>query len=336
MRVLNLCLFILLGAAVNAQDFQLPERQPELRIVVLGDFNGPYGTVGYGTDVTRVMELLPSFSPDLVLLPGDLIAGQDHSLPDERFSEMWAGFDGSVVQPLRLAGIPFAAAMGNHDASSLRTAAGYTFSRERDSAATYWHGVRDGLGVSEVDMADYPFNFSFSLPGLFVIVWDASSAMITDRQHEWLQQQLAGEAAAAASFRWLVGHLPLAGMAERRDRAGEVIADGARLAAELAGSGLDTYVSGHQAAWYPGELNGLELLMSGGIGGRRLITGDAPVRSTVTVADLWPSTGEVRYTTFDIRSGETVQPSELPARIDAYGGELLLSGRAWDSTTGQR
>lgn len=335
MRVLNLCLLILLGAAVNAQQFQLPE-QPELRIVVLGDFNGPYGTIGYGTDLMRVMELLPSFQPDLVLLPGDLIAGQDHSLSDEHFSAMWAGFDEQVLQPLKQLGIPFAATMGNHDASSLRTQDGYTFARERESAATFWHGVRTDLGVTEVDMADYPFNYSFSLPGLFVIVWDASSAMISDQQHDWLQQQLAGEAAGAASFRWLLGHLPLVGVAERRDRAGEVIAAGAALAAELALAGLDTYVSGHQAAWYPGELAGLELLMSGGIGGRRLITGNAPVRSTITVADLWPSNGQVRYTTYDIRSLETVQPSELPVRIDAYGGELQLSGRAWDSTTVQR
>lgn len=336
MRLILISLLTLLFSVSNAQGFLLPEPRGELRVVVVGDFNGPYGTVGYGPAVGALMDRLSGWNPDLVLLPGDLIAGQDHTLPLSRFAEMWAGFDNQIAAPLRSAGIPFAAAMGNHDASSLRTADGFTFERERAQAAAYWQQVRGDLRVTELDMDGYPFNWSFSAGGLFVIVWDASSAMVTDAQHEWLLDQLATGEAQAAPFRWLVGHLPLAGIAERRNRAGEVLAGGSELASKLHAAGLDTYVSGHQAAWYPAELNGLELLMSGGVGGRSLIAGTAPVRSTVTVADLWPQSGEVRYTTFDIQTGEAVHPSELPPEIEAYGGLLRLSARAWDSTTVER
>ncbi len=334
-RIFALTVSLLLAAA-HAQEFALPEAGAELRVVVLGDFNGPYGTVGYAPALARLVERIPSWQPDLVLLPGDLIAGQDHSLPAERFAGMWDGFDREVAQPLRQAGIPFAASLGNHDGSSLRTAAGFTFARERAAASDYWQRVRSDLLVREHDTAGFPFDWSFSVGGLFVIVWDASSAMVTSGQLEWLHEQLASEAALAADFRWLVGHLPLVGVAERRDRPGEVLSGGSELASELRAAGLDTYVSGHQAAWYPGELGGLELLMSGGLGGRRLIAGSAPVRSTVTVVDLWPSSGAVTYTTFDIMTGETVHPEELPAELAGFGGHVRLSGRARGGTHVER
>lgn len=328
MRMLVLLLFSLAGAPALASGFALPNERGELRVLVLGDFNGPYGSTGYSSQLHRLLDRIGSFDADLVLLPGDLIAGQDHSLPAERFTEMWAGFDSAVATPLREAGLSFAAALGNHDGSSLRSAGAFTFAREREAAAAYWNSQLPLHGLSKADAADFPFNWSFSFGDLFVIVWDASSAMITEQQRDWLFTQLATEEARAASFRWLVGHLPLVGIAQRRDRPGEVLPGGAQLARELAGAGLDTYVSGHQAAWYPAEFEGLQLLMSGGLGGRALIAGDAKVRSTVTLVDLWPSSGAVSYTTYDMVTGETVPAQELPAVLDGFGGTIRRSARA--------
>lgn len=328
MHRLLLLLLTVLAAPAAASGFELPAERGELRVLVLGDFNGPYGSTTYGSQLHGLLQQVASFDADLVLLPGDLIAGQDQSLPAERFAEMWAGFDAAVAAPLRQAGLPYAAALGNHDGSSLRSAGVYTFARERDAAAAYWGPQPDWLGLTALDAADYPFNWSFALKELFVIVWDASSAMITDSQLDWLFGQLASEAARSAQFRWLVGHLPLVGIAERRDRPGEVLAGGAQLARELVEAGLDTYVSGHQAAWYPAEFEGLQLLMSGGLGGRALIGGNAPVRSTVTLVDLWPASGAVSYTTYDLASGETVSALELPQVLDAFGGTIRRSVRA--------
>jgi|SRR5690625_34987 len=324
----NLLILMLLVPAALAGGFALPPERGELRVLVLGDFNGPYGSVGYGRPLLDLLAGISHFDADLVLLPGDLIAGQDRSLPDQQFSRMWDAFEREVAAALRSAGVPFAAALGNHDGSSLRSAGQYTFAREREAAAEYWHAVRDRLGVQAADSSDYPFNWSFTFGDLFVIVWDASSAMIDSAQTEWLFSQLQSAEAQEAELRWLVGHLPLVGIAERRDRPGEVLPDGAELARKLVQAGLDTYVSGHQAAWYPGELEGLQLLMSGGIGGRALITGDAPVRSTVTVADLWPAAGRFSYTTWDINSGEVVPAAELPDAVEGFGGTVRRSARA--------
>ncbi len=322
-----LALLLSLLGTVAAQGFQLPAVSGDtLRVVILGDFNGSYGTVGYSGQVRDLLARIPGWEPGLVLLPGDLIAGQDRSLPETRFGEMWAGFDAQIAQPLREAGIPFAAAMGNHDASSLRSGGSFTYGRERLAAADYWESVRADLGVSGGDMSGYPFDWSFRLGGLFVIILDASSATLDPNQLEWLFGQLASEAARGADHRWLVGHLPLFGVAERRASAGEVLAGGAELARNLQAAGLDTYVSGHQGAWYPAEFEGLELLMTGGVGGRRLIQGTAKVRSTVTVVDI--SGTQVSYTTFDLSGGAPVPAGELPESIDAYGGRINRSGRA--------
>lgn len=333
MRPIILLTVLMLLSPALGQDLLLPGKGEAFRVVVFGDFNGPYGSVGYGGDVQRVMRSLPGWQPDLVLLTGDLVAGQDSRLPDGRFAEMWQAFDTQVAQPLRLAEIPYAAALGNHDASSLRHDGGYSYARERSAAQEYWLGNRSS-GLVPASLDGYPFNWSFGIGDLFVIVWDASSSQISQEQLSWLLQQLASPEAARASRRWLVGHLPLFGISEGRATAGEVLGGGAELALQLAGAGLDTYVSGHQGAWYPGSHAGLELLMSGGIGGRRLIAGQAPVRSTVTVADLLPD--GVSYLTVDVQTGELVDPQELPDHLDAYGGRISRSGRAAAESPGGR
>lgn len=294
------------------------------RVLLFGDFNGSYGSTEYPAGVARVLAQVPEWHVNLVIMPGDLIAGQDRSLPDGRFAEMWAAFDRSVAAPLRASGIPYAAAIGNHDGSGLRSQGSYVFARERDAAAAYWRQPMYEGNLAYLDRADLPFNYSFIAGPLFVAVWDASSAMIPDGALAWLERQLATPAARGASHRWLVGHLPLVGVAQGRAQAGEVIPDGADLAARLANLGIDTYVSGHQAAWYPGTLAGLELAMTGGIGARPLLAGGAPPRSTVTLVDLWLD-GTVRYTAYDVGTGQVVTATDLPARIDGYGGTVLLS-----------
>ena len=284
----NLLVLMLLVPAALAGGFALPPERGELRVLVLGDFNGPYGSVGYGRPLLDLLAGISHFDADLVLLPGDLIAGQDRSLPDQQFSRMWDAFEREVAAALRSAGVPFAAALGNHDGSSLRSAGQYTFAREREAAAEYWHAVRDRLGVQAADSSDYPFNWSFTFGDLFVIVWDASSAMIDSAQTEWLFSQLQSAEAQEAELRWLVGHLPLVGIAERRDRPGEVLPDGAELA--QAGAGWPGHFVVVIRPPGTGRARGLQLLMSGGIvaGPHHRRRAGPP---TVTVADLWPAAG---------------------------------------------
>ena len=307
----------------------------DLRVVVFGDFHGPYGAVTYPAAVARtVAAIVDDWRPDLVLLPGDLIAGQSRSLPDERFAEMWAAFDAAVAAPLRRAGIPYAATLGNHDASKLRDAGGaYAFARERDAAAAYWSAPhhRDGLAV--VDGAAYPFAWSLRLGPLFVAVIDASGPWLYDAELAALEATLADPAARDATLRWVMGHLPPVGIAEGRDRPGEVLARTDRLLEVLAAGRVDTFVAGHQAVAYAGVWQGLELMYAGGVGARRIL-GGGPPRSAVAVVDVDLAEGRVRVRFFDPASLEPLPDDAFPARVDGFGGTLLRSERLRPRTRG--
>ena len=295
------------------------------RMVAFGDFNGPYGTAGYRTAVLDALNGIIALQPDLVLFTGDLIAGQDRNLPADRFAEMWQAFDEQIAAPLRAAGIAHAATLGNHDGSSLLDGGEFSYARERAAAADYWNGRLAQLGVTPLDVAGYPFNWSFSAGGVFVMVWDASSSQLAPDATAWVLEQLASPAAAQATQRLLLGHLPLFGISEGRDRPGEVLPDGAGLATRLAAAGLDTYVSGHQAAWYPGSHAGLELLMNGGIGARRLLGTDLAPQSGISIMDIGPD--GISYSGVNPETLTPLDPLQLPASLDAFGGTVYLSCR---------
>jgi hypothetical protein len=97
-----------------------------LRVAVLSDLNGSYGSTSYESTVsTAVAALIDQFSPDIVLSTGDLVAGQQAGLD---YPAMWTAFHAAVTTPLTQAGLVFAPTPGNHDAS------GYaSFSGERSA-----------------------------------------------------------------------------------------------------------------------------------------------------------------------------------------------------------
>jgi hypothetical protein len=200
-------------ATATAQGPVEPPRG-DARIVVFGDFNGPYGALAYPAAVASVLGLVRDvWRPDLFLSPGDVIAGQSRSLADDAFPAMWTAFDAAVAAPLREAGIPFAFAMGNHDASSLRSPAGdFTFSRDRVAAERYWAEATVPLEHAYLDRSRFPFDYAFvqAFPGgdVFVAVLDASSATVDEGQRARLQAVLEHPAAVAAHYRIVVGHLP--------------------------------------------------------------------------------------------------------------------------------
>jgi 3',5'-cyclic AMP phosphodiesterase CpdA len=301
----------------------------DVRAVVFGDFNGPYGSVTYPPAVARVVAaIVDVWRPDVVLLPGDLIAGQDRSLPDERFPAMWAAFDREVAAPLRAASIPYVATMGNHDASSLRGADGrYAFARERDAAAAFWSDPDQWRGLELVDAAAPPFRFAARAGPLFVAVIDASGPLVDASQRAWLADVLRTPGATEAALRIVMGHLPLVGIALGRDRDGEVVWQAEALRDTLLAGAVDLYVSGHQAAYYPGRWEGLELLFAGGVGGRALRGWDAPPRSAVTLVDAWLDPPEVRYTTFDPVGFRPYPAGALPPSIAGHGGVVERSPR---------
>lgn len=306
------------GAQVN------PERG-DLRLVILSDFNGSYGSLVYSPQVERVLDAITqTWQPDLLLSAGDVVGGQNTSLPAERFAAMWRAFDAQVAAPLREAGIPYTFAVGNHDGSSLRTESDFIFQRERDAASAYWRGPLYNTNLLYQSREDFPFNYSFSFEEVFVAVWDASSATITSEQRGWLAGELSSPAAQNAELRILLGHLPLYGVSEEKNEPGEVLQDGDTLRRWLEPFNLDLYISGHHAVYYPAKVGEVTLLHSGGIGARRLLGSEAAPRSAVTVLDIDYETESprLRLTTFDTETFEVISLESLPERLEGLNGPL--------------
>ena len=297
-----------------------------VRVAILSDFNGAYGSTSYPPALGRsVARIVNDWRPDAVLSAGDLIAGQKASLTDAQVRAMWAAFDRDVRVPLNRAGIPFAFTPGNHDAA---------LPRDRREARTYWQAHPPALTF--VDRADFPFRSSFTLGGgtVFVATLDAAGPVVDAGQRAWLAAQLASAPARAAGIRLVLGHLPLSGVSEGKNRAGEVIRDAGPLRQVMQDGRVLAYVSGHHAAYYPGRLGtpgqlsaagqsgGLNVLASGGIGGRDYVGHPGTARSTLTLLTLHPATGHATFQTVDADTGQPVQISSLPARLDGLGGTL--------------
>lgn len=321
-----LLLGVLLAAAAAPPSCAPP--RGELRIVVVSDLNGSYGSTEYEPEVHRAVRMIREvWRPDLVLAAGDLIAGQKPSLPDERVRAMWAAFDSVVAGPLREAGIPFGFTLGNHDGSAYPA-----HQRDRALAVEHWRAPGRHPGVAFVDSTHFPLYYSFRQGPVFVLAWDASYAgtAADSSMMEWVRRQLAGDAARTASHRLVLGHLPLQAVAEGRNRPGEVLAEPDSLRSLLERHGVHTYVSGHHHAYYPGRRGALELLHAGalGQGARPLIGSDAPPVQTVTVLDFFPRADSVAYTTYAFeRGGEgrmrLVETAGLPPVIRGVNGYVV-------------
>lgn len=322
--VLLACLVLGFLASTAAQPYDPP--RGDTRLVVLGDFNGPYGATEYPPPLSGVLAAVTGvWRPDAFVFPGDVVAGQSRKLTRDDLDAMWRAFDARVAAPLRAAGVAYALSVGNHDASSLRDGDGYAYALDREAAAAYWADPAHRAGLSVHDADDVPFHYSFTVGDVFVAVIDASSASFPADRREWLAAQLASGPARAASARLVVGHLPLVPVSVGREAPGERLADAEAIAALLRAGCVSAYVSGHHAAYFPGEWDGLELLAAGGIGAKRLLGWDGRPRSTVTVVDVWSATGELAYTTFDAVTLEPLSPQDLPASLP---GGVRLSARA--------
>jgi hypothetical protein len=304
------------------------------RVVVISDLNSAYGSTSYGPEVATAVRLIrDEWQPDLVLAAGDLIAGQRPSLTDDNVRAMWAAFDSVVGAPLRNAGIPFGFSLGNHDASAYPA-----HQRDRAFAVEHWHAARQHPGVAFVDSTYFPLYYSFRQGPLFVIVWDATSAVMPQdtAMMQWLRAQLESDAARRAPFRLVLGHLPLYAVAEGRNRPGEVLESPDLLRALLERHQVHTYISGHHHAYYPGRRGALELLHTGALGDgpRPLLGAVEPSPRTVTILDFNDSAGTVSHSTYEVSGtarGDSIPIASLPLRLDGHNGHVVRRDVGSDS-----
>ena len=144
----NIWLLALLSACVGeiAGDERAPEMdaavpdgappsvEAPLRIAVISDLNGDYGSTEYRWPVANAVTRIIDLGPDLVLTTGDMVAGEKTGLD---YAAMWSAFHAAVTDRLEDAGLPFAVTPGNHDASGYAAFAG-----ERALFASEWNARR--------------------------------------------------------------------------------------------------------------------------------------------------------------------------------------------------
>ena len=315
------CLLHAVQAAPNQKTFHsvAPSERGDLRLALISDLNGPYGSTRYSPTVTAGIDLLSELKPDLVLCAGDMVAGQKISLTDSQLEAMWSSFQSTILNPLLLQGIGMIPTMGNHDASSQKQSSQYVFARERHQAEAFWDHQKNRLGLKFIDASQYPFQFSVKQPGLFVVVIDASSATFDRGQRQWLEQALASESRSPDDCCMVMVHLPLTAISVGRDRAGECIEDAMNLTDLMRRHQVDLYLSGHHHAWYPGELKGQRVLNLGAMGNgpRRLLGTQRRSDPSLTVLDLFQTTRVVRETTFSLKTLESISLDSLPKQLSA-------------------
>lgn len=284
---------------------------PKLRIAVLSDLNGSYGSTTYEASVHQaVTALVTEVKPDVVLISGDMVAGQQAGLD---YAGMWRGFHAAVTTPLTQAGIPVAPAPGNHDASAY---AGYQ--AERDEYQRQWQPTRRPA-VQWVDDAQFPFRYSFAVGDTFFVALDATTvAPLSTAQRTWVDQQLA--AAASYPVRIVYGHVPLHPATVGRET--QVLGDAALEAVLVRHRAL--FIGGHHHGYYPGAANGLRHVVTPclGAGPRALIGTTATTPKGFVVLDVEGG----RVTSLEARVGTgfrgVVPRASLPAEL-RYGTHVL-------------
>lgn len=296
---------------------------PDLRLGLISDLNSSYGSTIYIPAVEQGLRQLLALRPALIVCAGDMVAGQKPGLAAARLEAMWEAFDRSVLAPVRQAGVPFLPAVGNHDGAP-------GFAADREAVRRFWLPRREALGLHFVDSGRFPFHYSVLQNEVFWLVWDASSSRIPAEQLAWARRQLAGAAARQARLRLVVGHLPLFGVSQGRDRPGEVLDQAAEVQALLEEGRVQAYISGHQHAWFPARRGQLDLIQLGALGSgpRRLLQGGIPPQQTTTILDIDWGNGSLVETTHAVSTGREVAWSRLPATLHGRAATLSRNTQA--------
>ncbi len=284
--VMRWMLLVLVGAfgcrgemprELSPQRAHASEAEPSaapLRVAVVSDLNGSYGSFRYGETVHRAVDRIRAIAPDLVLSTGDMVAGQRAGLDYER---MWSSFHAAVSDELASAGIPFAITPGNHDAS------GYpAYAHERAVYVEQWLPRRPPLAFQ--DGEHYPLRYSFVKGSALFIALDATTVgPLDDAQMAWLDRELSRGAHHPVKI--VFGHVPLYPFAEgrRRDHLGDPA-----LEHLLVRHGVSLFLSGHHHAYYPGRRGMLRLVSTAclGSGARPLIGAETPSERSLLLFEV--------------------------------------------------
>jgi Icc-related predicted phosphoesterase len=247
-----LLLYLILASAVAGQavdEIADTEQNEALKIVVISDLNGSYGSAKYNKSIPEAISRIAEINPDLVISTGDMVAGQRIKplLKRKQLESMWTAFHQNVSDPLADAQLPLAVTAGNHDGS-----AGKKFSLERLIYQQQWSKRQPN--VQFVDNTYYPFYYAFSLKNVLFISLDATLVgHLPAVQKDWLVKLLTiGD--AQYRHKVIYSHLPLWPFAQNRET--EILGDH-ELEEILKEHDVKLYLSGHHHAFYPGYKEGI-------------------------------------------------------------------------------
>lgn len=305
----------ILPESIPNREIRKEQKNKQLKICVISDLNSSYGSTTYPGEVSLVISQLPGIDADIILCAGDMVAGQKASLTDQNILDMWAGFKSTVLDPISKLGIPFGFTVGNHDASP-------SFVKDRKISSDFWKTNRKATNLTFVDSTNYPFYYSYIKNNVFMISWDAAGAEIKPEVYHWMKAQLNGKVAKRARLRILIGHLPLYAIVESKNKPGEVNSNPEGALKFFKSYGLDLYISGHQHAYYPAEMQGIGFLNMGAIGDgpRKLISSNIEAKKSYTIIEIpVRNARNFSYTTYtpDL---EIISSSSLPDSVVGFNG----------------
>ena len=282
-----------------------------LKVVVISDLNGSYGSKEYHSSVGRSIHRIAEISPDLVLSTGDMIAGQKAGLD---YSGMWDAFHRTVTTPLSHLGIPFAVTPGNHDGSGA-----WAFKAERVEFTAQWKKYKPNLDY--LDDSHYPEFYSFILKDILFISLDATLVgELPKAQLDWLTTTL--QTYSKIKHKVVFGHLPLFPVAELKT---SEFLDDETLLKMLASNKVDLFLSGHHHAYYPGVIRGVRQISQGclGSGPRRLLNQDQVSDRSLTVIEFLDNDEIVVDAFKGDRFNVPIPRSELPEKIEYQNRKLI-------------
>ncbi|MEP4485440.1 MAG: metallophosphoesterase [Halioglobus sp.] len=230
-----------------------------LRIAVISDINGRYGSSEYNPRLARAIAQIIELKPNLVISTGDMVAGQRPApkLTRTELEEMWNSFHKEVRVPLETAGIPLLMTPGNHDASGY---AGYEL--ERDIYREYH--LNHPQTIQPLPGGSYPYYFATEHEGTLLVSLDATRSGTLDfAQRTWLSETLPAQGGKPIL---VFGHLPLQAVAIGREQ--DIVSD-TELERLLVTHSVTAYLSGHHHAWYPGERLDIAMISIGNLGGNQ-------------------------------------------------------------------
>jgi len=288
-----------------------------LRVAVISDLNGSYGSTQYEASVATAVKRLVELRPDLVISAGDMVAGQrlHPPLAAPAVTAMWASLHASVSEPLAAARIPLAVTPGNHDASAYPT-----FALERETFRREWLARKPAIRF--LDDAQYPFRYAFVLGDVLFVSLDVTRVGALDaEQKRWLDALL-GREGGRYTHRVVFSHLPVYPFTHGRET--EVTADH-DLEQILRRHAVGLYLSGHHHAFYPGYRQGIRFVSQAclGAGPRALLGAAGRSERAITLLEF-PATGPVVVRALAAPAfTREIDRASLPRSISSRYGTLL-------------